>query len=237
MHRRRCHQPRRWLFLSPSRLLFLLSPSRFFLFSTRGLSPSLKLTALSLSLSPRLGQGHVMAVGFGGRLWVMEVVGMVGDLAVGLGLWILAVGFGCGRMPCDCRFVVVLYEWVGDDSVCIVEWWWMLWFWNWWWRGVVVLYCFQLFAENGSVCVCVQLCPVNAGVRVMVVLWKCEIQVYVCEWFCDQITILYCCCCHVCSFDSFPIFVCACVFSWKNPTIENNVRTVCLEQQMKIPRN
>uniref|UniRef100_A0A2N9J6K2 Uncharacterized protein n=1 Tax=Fagus sylvatica TaxID=28930 RepID=A0A2N9J6K2_FAGSY len=32
----------------------------------------------SLSLSPRLGQGHVMAVGFGGRLWVMEVVGMVG---------------------------------------------------------------------------------------------------------------------------------------------------------------
>ena len=42
--------------------------------------------SLSLSLSPRLGQGHVMAVGFGGRLWVMEVVGMVGDLAVGLGL-------------------------------------------------------------------------------------------------------------------------------------------------------
>ena len=41
---------------------------------------------LFLSLSPRLGQGHVMAVGFGGRLWVMEVVGMVGDLAVGLGL-------------------------------------------------------------------------------------------------------------------------------------------------------
>jgi hypothetical protein len=39
-----------------------------------------------LSLSPRLGQDHVMAVGFGGRLWVMEVVGMVGDLAVGLGL-------------------------------------------------------------------------------------------------------------------------------------------------------
>ena len=34
----------------------------------------------------------------------------------------LALGFGCGRVPCDCGFVVVLYEWVGDDSVCIVEW-------------------------------------------------------------------------------------------------------------------
>ncbi len=29
--------------------------------------------------------------------------------------------------------------------------------------GVVVLYCFQLFAENGFVCVCVQLYLVKAG--------------------------------------------------------------------------
>ena len=28
----------------------------------------------------------------------------------------------------------------------------------------------------------------------------------------EQITILYCPCCRVCSFDSFPIFVCGCVF-------------------------
>jgi hypothetical protein len=48
--------------------------------------------------------------------------GYGGDLAVGLGLWILAVGFGYGRVPCDCGFVVVLCEWVGDDSVCIGEW-------------------------------------------------------------------------------------------------------------------
>ena len=37
--------------------------------------------------------------------------------------------------------------------------------------GIVVVLCwFQLFAENEYVCVCVQLCPVNAGVRVMAVL-------------------------------------------------------------------
>jgi hypothetical protein len=36
--------------------------------------------------------------------------------------------------------------------------------------GVAVLYWFQLFAENGSLCVCVQLYPVNAGVREVAVL-------------------------------------------------------------------
>ena len=33
-----------------------------------------------------------------------------------------------------------------------------------------LLFSVQLFAENEYVCVCVQLCPVNAGVRVMAVL-------------------------------------------------------------------
>ena len=33
-----------------------------------------------------------------------------------------------------------------------------------------LLFSVQLFAENESVCVCVQLCPINAGVRVMAVL-------------------------------------------------------------------
>ena len=71
---------------SLSAALSSLSLSFFPLLNPWPLSLSQAHGSLSLSLSPRLGQGHVMAVGFGGRLWVMEVVGMVGDLAVGLGL-------------------------------------------------------------------------------------------------------------------------------------------------------
>ena len=68
------------------------------------------------------------------------------------------MGFGCGRMPCDCGFVVVFRvnpcvgcDWVvvmlNGDGCCVsgIE------------DGggiVVVLRWFQLFAENGSVSVC-----------------------------------------------------------------------------------
>jgi|UniRef100_A0A2N9EUN1 hypothetical protein len=72
----------------------------------------------SLSLSPRLDQGLVRAVGFGGRLWVMEVVGMVG-----IWLWALVCEFWPWVLVVAvCLVIVGLYEWVGDDSVCIVEW-------------------------------------------------------------------------------------------------------------------
>jgi hypothetical protein len=41
-----------------------------------------------------------MAVGFGGGLTMgYGGSGYGGDLAVGLGLLFLAVGFGCGRLP------------------------------------------------------------------------------------------------------------------------------------------
>ena len=43
-------------------------------------------------------------------------------------------------------------------------------------------------------------------------------------------------CYHNCSFCSFPMFVCGCVFSLKNQVIENNVRLVYLRQQPKIPK-
>uniref|UniRef100_A0A2N9I5Z9 Uncharacterized protein n=1 Tax=Fagus sylvatica TaxID=28930 RepID=A0A2N9I5Z9_FAGSY len=54
----------------------------------------------ALSFSPRLDQGHVMAVGFDGGLWVMEVVGMVG-------IWSWAL---------VCEF----WPWVLVVAVCLV---------------------------------------------------------------------------------------------------------------------
>ena len=73
-----------------------------------------------------------------------------------------------------------------------------------------LLFSVQLFAENESVCVCVQLCPVNAGVQ-----WLYYENVrFKCMCVSDFVSRLpFCTCCHVCSFDSFPIFVCSCVFS------------------------